>query len=177
MWKAYVPIIAVCAATFAVSFAAGLWWELSQQDEWQTSASSARNVKQSIAQRRTDNEKSDQESKTDDEKDEPAKAEQSEEDSESPPDEVTPEPGDMPNVSQPAVPSNAIRVRGGMRRRDLSTLSEEQRARLFEMRRRTLETTSRDRAHTTSSGEISGESDSSITVIDETETIIAEPDN
>ena len=52
--KAHVPIIALCGLTFLVSFAAGLWWEISQQDEWGTSESSAKDVKQSIAQRRTD---------------------------------------------------------------------------------------------------------------------------
>jgi len=181
--KAYIPIIALCTVTFAVSFAGGLWWELSQQDEWQTSESSAQNVKQSIAQRRTDKEKSDQESKadkervkTDDEKDKPAEAEKTEEGSETRPDEVTPESPVAPNIS-PAVPSNAIRVRGGMKRMDMSNMSAEQRAQVEEAMRTARQAAARGGGRVISSVEISSDSDSSITVTDETEMIIAEPDN
>ena len=83
----------------------------------------------------------------------------------------------MPNVTMPAVPSNAIRVRGGMKRMDMSNMSEEQRAKVEEAIRTARQAASREGGRVISSVEISSESDSSITVTDETEMIIVEPDN
>ena len=183
--KAHLPIIALCAVTFAVSFAGGLWWELSQQEDWQTSAYSETDETQGIAKHPTNNDKTDRDSKddtkqdkaADDMKDQPAESEKSEGDSETPPDEVAPEPAVVPNVSPAGPPANAIRVRGGMRRMDMSNLSEEQRAKLEEAMRTAQQAAAREGGRIISSVEISSESDSSITVTDETEMIIVEPDN
>lgn len=189
--KAYLPIIALCAVTFAVSFAGGLWWEMSQQEEWGTSESSGKDVNQSIAKRRTDKEKtkSEKESQTDtkqekvaaDEKDKPAKPEKTVEGSETRPVEVTPEAGAVPNVSPTAVPSHAIRVPGGMKRLDMSTMSEEQRAQIAEAMRTAHEAAASGSGRIISSVEISSESESTFIIRGEEpsdgEAIIVEPDN
>ncbi len=186
--KAYMPIIALCAVTFALSFAVGLWWELSQQKEWQTTAYSATDDTKTIAKHTTDKEKSDRKSKTgkepnktdDDKKDQPTEAPKSEEDSQTPPVEGTPEPSVVPSISPAETPANAIRLRGGMKQMDLNNLSEEQRARLLEARQKALETAARARAQAVSRMEISGDSESSI-ITDESPpdgaVILEEPEN
>lgn len=145
--KAHLPIIALCGLTFAVSFAAGLWWDISQQNEWQASESTGQDVKQSIAKRQTDKEKtkSDKEGQTDTEQEkapdgEKDKPEKTTEDSDTLPAEVTPESGAVPNVSPAAVPSNAKHLSSGVK---MKAMSEEQRAKKMEAIQRALETAAR----------------------------------
>jgi len=177
--KVHLPIIALCGLTFAVSFAVGLWWEITQQEEWRTSESAAKDVNQSIAQRRTDKEKSkpEKEGQTDAKQEKPDDGEKDKptEDSESRPVEVTPETGVTPNISPAAVPGKGRRGRGG-RRIDMNNLPPEVRAKM-EARRAAMEARVRERGRVNSSVEISGESDSSIILTNETEKIIVEPDN
>lgn len=179
--KAHLPIIALCAVTFAVSFALGLWWEMSQWEEWGTSESYGKDVNQSVAKRWTDKEKtkSEKEGQTDaeqekvaaDKKDEPAEVEKSEECSETRPVEVTLEPGVVPNISSTAIPVevrlSVIKEPGGVKTIDLKNLSPEMRERIT-------------RISPNEDGfvmvEISSESDSSITITDEAEMIIVEPE-
>jgi cytoskeletal protein RodZ len=179
--KAHLPIIALCGLTFLVSFAAGLWWEIAQQDEW-----AAPDTQQSIAKRKavTDKPKSDQEEKSDTEEEKVAADGKDEpdtpaEDAESPPSETTPEPGVAPNISPAAVPGNALRVRDGLKGIDLSNMSPEDRARFEQARQRALETAARARA-TISTVEISGEPVSTVTITSEGPAeveVIVEPDN
>lgn len=174
--KAYLPIIALCALTFAVSFAAGLWWELSQQDEWQASESSGQDVKQSIAKQKafTEKPKSDTDEKSDAEEENAAADKKDEsdtpaEDAESRPSETTPEPVVAPNGSPAGPPANAKRIRGGVMLRDLSSIPEEQRVKIMEARQRALETSAR--AQEAAAVEISSEGPS------DGEVIFVEPDN
>jgi hypothetical protein len=181
--KAHLPIIALCGLTFAVSFAAGLWWELSQQEEWGTSASSGEDVNQSIAKRQTDKEKSKSEKegptdtnqeKTVEEKDEPAESEGTEENTQIHPVHAA------TDGSPSAAPAPSVPVRGGRKRLDISNLPEEQRAKIMEARQRALETATRAREAITTV-EISSDSESTIDIISEGpdggEVIIMEPDN
>ena len=179
--KAYLPIIALCGLTFAVSFAGGLWWEMSQQEEW-----AAPDTQQSLAKRKavTEKPKSDTDEKSDaeeenvaaDKKDEP---DTPAEDAESRPSETTPEPVVAPNVSPAGPPANAKRIRGGVRLRDLSNIPEEQRVKIMEARQRALEYAAR--AQEAAAVEISDESESTIDISGEGTpdggVIIIEPDN
>ena len=178
--KAYLPIIALCGLTFAVSFAAGLWWEMSQQEEWAES-----DTQQSLAKRKavtekpkSDDEKSnaEEENVAADKKDEP---DTPAEDAESRPSETTPEPVVAPNVSPAGPPANAKRIRGGVMLRDLSNIPEEQRVKIMEARQRALEYAAR--AQEAAAVEISDESESTIDISGEGTpdggVIIIEPDN
>jgi len=179
--KSHLPIIALCGLTFAVSFAAGLWWDMSQQEEW-----AAPDTQQSLANRKavTEKPKSDTEEKSDAEEENVASDKKDEpdtpaEDAESRPSETTPEPVVAPNVSPAGPPANAKRIRGGVMLRDLSNLPEEQRVKIMEARQRALETAARAREAV--AVEISDDSESTIDIsgeeIPDGGVIIIEPDN
>jgi len=150
--KIHLPIIALCGLTFLVSFAAGLWWEIAQQDEWDTPqySSSAKDVISTVAKRQTNTEKSksDQEGKSDTEEENVASDENNEpdapsEDSEPSPTKVTSEPGVESNVPSAAGPGRGRRGRDG-RRFDINNMPPEVRARM-EARRAAMETRARVR--------------------------------
>jgi len=176
--KAYLPIIALCGLAFLLSFAAGLWWEIAQQEERQALAPSAKNLKPALAQPRVDKEKSVRESQTDNEqdkadnnKDRQEKPELTKESSDDRPDEGSPEPGAPPKAPTSTVPSNAQ-----TRRDKIKDMSEEQRAKMAELRQKALETAARA-GEINATGEVSSEPIPVDEAPTEVEGIVREPDN